>query len=149
MSATYDGTLATAKDQVRFFYGDTIVASAFFSDEEIAALLSLYPDPRLCAAELADSLAARFSRSVTFSVEGLSISNSQKATNYRLLANRLRTGAAGSITIGTAFVGGTSLGEIRGVISNTDRPASRFAVEPDGSYREGEIILPETSSEWH
>jgi hypothetical protein len=149
MTISYDPTLSTVKDQVRFYYGDTIVTSALFSDDEILAMLVLFPDARLCAAEFADALAARFSKSVSFSVEGLNISNSQKSKNYRELANRLRAQASSSLTMGTAFVGGVSIGELRGIMSNSDRPRSRFAVEPDGNqgYLAGDV-LPELSSEW-
>lgn len=40
MSATYDPTLATDADWVRFHTGDVNVASAVLSDEEIAAVLA-------------------------------------------------------------------------------------------------------------
>lgn len=40
MSFTYDNSLSTDKDWVRFLAGDTVEASAALSDEEIAALLA-------------------------------------------------------------------------------------------------------------
>lgn len=41
MSATYDTTLATDRDHVRFLIGDTVVTNAKLSDEEIDAVLDL------------------------------------------------------------------------------------------------------------
>lgn len=111
MTATYSPGLDTPKDEVRLWIGDTSTASPLFQDEEIAAVLNKIPNTYLAAATLADSLAAKFSRSVSFSVEGLSISNSTKAGSYRDLARRLRAQAVGvgSNSLGGApFVGGIS-----------------------------------------
>lgn len=41
MAATYDPTLPTDRDHVRFLIGDTNVSSAVLTDEEIAAVLGL------------------------------------------------------------------------------------------------------------
>jgi len=40
MSATYNSTLPTDKDHVRFLVGDTDITSPQFQDEEISAILS-------------------------------------------------------------------------------------------------------------
>lgn len=82
MPPTYDPNLATSRDYVRFLIGDTDVPdNAELTDEEIDAMLVLYPNPHCAAYRLLDSLMARShgpgGRSgpiASKSVDGLSIS---------------------------------------------------------------------------
>lgn len=114
---------------VRLLVGDTDASNYLFTDGQIATLTAGFSSSTLAAATVADALAAKFSRSVTFSVEGLSIQNSQKAANYRALAQRLRAQAVltddGALG---ASVLGTSKSEMDAVDDNTDRTPSRFKV---------------------
>lgn len=129
MTATYDQELLRDIDKVRRLLGDTDISNALLSDEEITGLISLMGNVFLAAAMAADGIAGRYSRSASFSVEGLSISNSQKSDNYRKLAANLRaqaTMAPGGI--GVPFVGGVSIGEMQSVDQDTDREPSRFKV---------------------
>lgn len=137
MAATYSTSLATDKDTVRLLIGDTNTTSAMFQDEEINAVLAIQTNVMLAAALMADSAAGKYSRSVSFSVEGLSIQNSQKAEGYRKLAESLRAQAAsgngiGGVGIntigGTPFVGGISKDEMHTQESDTDRVDSMFGV---------------------
>jgi hypothetical protein len=66
MAATYDSTLATNKDHVRFLIPDTNVNAAQLSDEEITAVLSLETAtgqalPYFAAARCVDVLHAKWS----------------------------------------------------------------------------------------
>lgn len=54
MAATYDPTLATDRDWVRFLIGDRTVASARLQDEEIDAVLTEEQNKYLAAARCAE-----------------------------------------------------------------------------------------------
>lgn len=126
MTWTYDTSLATDLAKVRLYIGDINTSSQLYSDEEINAMITIHGSVLLTAAALCDSLAAKFSRSVSFSVEGLSISNSEKSDNYRKLAAILRARASSdSGAFGPAFVGGISIAAMDAVDSDTDRTPSQ------------------------
>ena len=59
MSKTYNATLATDKDWVRFLVGDRNVSEAILEDEEIAALLVEEPNKYLAAARAAEAVYSR------------------------------------------------------------------------------------------
>jgi hypothetical protein len=129
MSFSYDPTLSSDLDKVRLYLGDTTESSPLYTDEEITALLEIENGALLTAASLADSLAAKYSRSVSFSVEGLSISNSTKTENYRTLAQRLRAQAGDSVgSLGTPILGGISYSTMDGVEMDADRVRSRARI---------------------
>lgn len=86
MPASYDPTLASAMDLVRFLLGDTDVTNALLEDEEITALLETYGSADYTAAAAARSLSARFAGQVDKAVGDLKISFSQKAEQYAALA---------------------------------------------------------------
>src|SRR4051794_6003573 len=100
---------------VRFLLGG--ISSSLVSDADMAiayglAAGDLFETAALCA----DGLAGKYSSSVTFSVEGLSIQNAQKVENWRRLASSLRArGENGSGSIGTPSVFGISLGDMEAV----------------------------------
>jgi hypothetical protein len=63
MAATYDPTLPTDRDWVRFLIGDTNVTpatDALFTDEEIDAVLTEQSNKYLAAARLLSNLSARW-----------------------------------------------------------------------------------------
>jgi hypothetical protein len=121
--------MAVNTDLVRLLIGDTDDSNQLLDDDQVALLTASFSSSTLAAAACADALAAKFSRSVTFSVEGLSIQNSQKAANYRALAQRLRSQAVltdpGALG---ASVLGISKSEMDAVDDNLDRTPSRFKV---------------------
>lgn len=124
---SYDPTLSTDRDKVRLYLGDTDVTSEQVKDTEIDAMLLVYADPMACAAAFADSLAARYARRVDTTVDGLSVSWSQRASAFRDLAERLRNQVAGGVgAIGLPLVTGVSIGEMDAVTSNPDRPRAAF-----------------------
>lgn len=137
MSFTYDPS--TPLGQVRLYIGDTVSTNAVLTDADINGLLAVYTSPISTAVALCYALAGKYSRAVSFSVEGLSISNSQKSDHYLNLAKELRylvgsdggadpAGLGGVGAIGDAFVGGTSQGEMTSVDEDTDRTESAFEV---------------------
>jgi hypothetical protein len=113
---------------VRILIGDTDDSNQLLDDDQLPLICAGFNSSTLAAAACADAIAAKFSRSVTFSVEGLSIQNSQKAANYRALAQRLRAHAV--LTDGSlgASVLGVSKSAMDAVDENTDRTPSRFKV---------------------
>ena len=121
--------MAVDTDLVRLLVGDTDPDNQLFTDDQVTALTASYSSASLAAAAVADALAGKFSRSVTFSVSGLTIQNSQKSANYRLLAQRLRANAilTDDGALGASVLG-TSKSEMDAVDDNLDRAPSRFKV---------------------
>lgn len=103
------------------------VSTSILDDEAIAlwfdeAKGNMWEAAALCC----DALTARYSTSVTFSVEGLSIQNREKVDNFRrLAANLRRRREAGDGRIGSPSVLGISLGAMDGVDEDSDRYPSR------------------------
>lgn len=95
MAFTYDTSLATAKDRVRFAIGDTYTPHHLFEDAEITAILTNNSDDEGVAAyKLADHLAARFAREADFAMDEQSVKLSQKSAQYSKIAARLREDSA-------------------------------------------------------
>lgn len=130
MTWSYDTSLATAKDQVRFQIGDTDTNSQLVSDEEIDATLTAQGDSVVRSSiAIAEALAAKFARLASTSIEGLSVDFRSVAENYRMLASRLRADASASAALAPrAFVGGISKSTMDGVDADTDRNPSRIKV---------------------
>jgi len=78
-------------DAVRLLVGDTDTDDQLIQNEEIEFALSIQADNvYLAAADVADMLSARFTRSVSLSVEGLSAQFERRAVAFAELAMRLR-----------------------------------------------------------
>ncbi|MBW2672586.1 MAG: hypothetical protein JRD89_04105 [Deltaproteobacteria bacterium] len=86
MTWSYDSTLPTDKDKVRFHIGDTDQSDQLLQDEEISYLLGETTNVLLAASRAAKAIAARFSRQADKAVGDLRISLSQKAQAYMSLA---------------------------------------------------------------
>jgi len=86
MTWSYDPSLPTDKDKVRFRTGDTDETDQLLQDEEINYLLSETTNVLLAASRAAKAIAAKFARQADKSVGSLSISLSQKAQAYMALA---------------------------------------------------------------
>lgn len=121
--------MAVDLDLVRLLIGDADPDSQLFDDDQLTLLTASYSSSTLAAAACADALAAKFSRKVTFSLEGLRFENSTKAEAYRELAQRLRSQAVltdpGALG---ASVLGVSQGEMQTVDDDADREPNRFEV---------------------
>jgi len=86
MTWSYDTSLATDKDKVRFYIGDTDQTDQLLQDEEINFLLTETTNVLLAASRAAKAVAAKFSRQADKAVGDLRISLSQKAQAYTTLA---------------------------------------------------------------
>jgi len=88
----YDGDPENSlRDAVRLLVGDTDASDQLVDDGEIQFALSLQNENIYrAAAEVADMLSARFSRSVSLSVEGLSAQFERRSIAFAELAVRLR-----------------------------------------------------------
>lgn len=127
---TYDNSLSTARDKVRFLCGDSDPDNKLFDDGEVDGMLSLQSNNIYrAAAGLANSLASRYAGMTSISVDGLSVSGSDKAAQYRTLAASLiEQGSQAAGGLGSPFVGGISRGTMDGVDADTDRSPSKFKV---------------------
>lgn len=116
-------------DTIRALVGDTDEATQLLDEDTMALIIAPYSSTYLAAAAVADAIAAKFSRKVDFSLEGLRFSNSQKAKAYLELGQRLRVQANNddSSTIGMSITG-TSRGEMQAVVSDDDRVQGLFEV---------------------
>lgn len=92
MSQTYDPTLSTDKDWVRFLVGDRVVdGTAVLEDEEIEALLVEEPNKYMAAARACEVILADRGDVVSKSVDDLSISYSGSAESaYREHVRKLK-----------------------------------------------------------
>lgn len=96
---SYDPTLADPRDLVRFLIGDTDPDNEEVSDEEIDAILALYPVPACAAVQLLQSMVARTNGTsgtsgpiASKSVDGVSVSyaTASKGMTRGDLLDRLR-----------------------------------------------------------
>jgi hypothetical protein len=107
VTASYANTLPTDKDWVRWKLADTgsevdeeTDAPIWLrQDEEIDAVLAIYPDRRVAAAELADSLYREVSaKADSYGDPTLNVRWSQRATAFRDIARILREQVASAST---------------------------------------------------
>lgn len=119
--------MAVDLDTVRILYGDTD-ATQLLTDAQLTVITASATDNYLAAAIAARALAAKYSRSVSFSVEGLSIQNSTKAANYLALAKQLEKQAAEAPgALGTPLISGVSISDMVAVDSDPDRVAGKLS----------------------
>lgn len=152
MSWTYSGDPSlSSRDQVRFLLGDTVSATAVFSDEEIDWLLTESPNPYLAAALAADAAASSLTSGTnsgvkTKTVGALSITyaDAEKAQDYRKMAASLRLRAALARTF-IPYSGGISVSdkETREADTDWDKPAfSRGMHDYPGTDTKPNEFLP-------
>jgi len=99
MAFTYLGTLATNRDKVRFYTGDTSNAPDAgikpgghnFSDGEIDGLVTTEGTWQRAVTAVFEALAALFAQEVDEKNEKISIMYSQKAARYQSLAEKWRS----------------------------------------------------------
>jgi hypothetical protein len=122
MSWTYNPTLPTDKDIVRFMVGDTISADPLVEDEEILATLSMQPVVQLASAEIAEAIAGKFARCVDTKVGKSELKKSQRAQFYLDLSKRIKEQyrRKGAFT-GIPYAGGISKSDKCTVEQNSDR----------------------------
>lgn len=122
MTWTFNETLSTDLDRLRFLIGDTDATDQQLQDEALTFLLTeeggLYP----AAAAACRSLVAHYARRVDVSNAGASLAASQRVEHYTRLslqyARRSAGGPAGRI--GTPVVGGVSASEVQAAREDSD-----------------------------
>lgn len=125
------------RDAVRITIGDTDVTDQQVTDEAIAFALSQSGNDYIDASiQIANQLAAKFSRLVDTSAEGLSMKYSQLKDQYLDLATRLKSEAARVNGPGLPLYGGTSIGELEALLDDGD------LVQP--AFRRGQFRNPST-----
>lgn len=98
MTFTYTGILDTDLEKVRLEIGDTDSSDPLFSDEEINhKLTESSNDIILTASSLCFILAARFSRQVSFSMDGQRVDLSDKAKMYKVMGEKLQARSGSGI----------------------------------------------------
>ncbi len=128
MTWTYDPTqLATsAKDQVRFYLGDTDSTAPQLADEEVDFTILIRGNAFGATALCAKALSAKYSRLVSTSADGVSVQLAQKATAYATLAKEYQDKEV--LYYGVAYAGGISQSDMRARISDPDRVPDIFRI---------------------
>ena len=135
MTFTYDTALATDRDRVRFFIGDTTDAGHLVENETIASLLVLQPNPVRVAITIARSLAATYARKADKQIGKTSVSQAKIAENFLAIAESLE--AMGDVdgagmTAAVLHVGGISEDKREDLVyGDTDRIQPSFALTKD------------------
>jgi hypothetical protein len=137
VTATYDATLATPLDRVRFRLGDTMVSpadSAELSDEEITALLDQHGSSEAAATlAAARALYARYTRLISTSVGDTSVQLGEIATNYRILMGDLERELTAASGGATPYAGGISQSDKLARETDTNRVVPAFGRTGVGS----------------
>jgi len=132
--------MAIDLDTVRVLVGDADPDTQLLDDDSMTFAIGDISTTYAAAAAVARAIAAKFSRKVDFSLEGLRFSNSQKAKAYLELAQRLdvQSNNSDSSAIGVVITG-TSLGDMNSVQQDSDRPRDLFEVgmQQDPAVRGG------------
>lgn len=119
MSWTYSNPADSTRDELRFLIGDTIEADPLLTDEELDYLLDDRGSVTGAAVGACEQLIARFAREPDRRIGQLSISNSQRVTQYEKLLKTLRTR---TMVSAVPYAGGISVADKQNNIDNSDRP---------------------------
>ena len=112
MSTTYSGNPASSdRDAVRFRIGDTQESDWQLQDEEIDYLLEGGVSVPLASLRACKALAAHYARQVDKSVDGFSLSASQRQTHYLDLAKTISREAGLDVPAVSFRVGGLSIAD--------------------------------------
>jgi len=124
MSWSYDDTLPTDRDKLRFRIGDIDTEEQLLSNETLDTLLSIRPSVVLAAIDAVEGILAKFAREIDRQALGLGGPRSQKTMHYRQLLNDLRSEAAQGST-GVYFGGGSISGK-EAFRNDSDAPLTPF-----------------------
>ena len=125
MTWTYVNTLATTRDQIRWFVGDTDTDEQLVADEEITWAVTQNPDVRLAAAEVADAISRKFARYATVRTQDTAVDYTARAKQYRDVAAALREQYA--LRGAVPFAGGIGVADKRDREKDTDRVQPAFS----------------------
>ncbi len=87
---SYDNTLPTDKDKIRFIIGDTDTNNKLIYDEEISAAITMKIDVRRAAIFICESLSARFMKFTQVRAGEENADRTALSGKYEALAKRLR-----------------------------------------------------------
>lgn len=90
MAFTYDPTLDTDLDKVRFTIGDTATPNHLIEDAEITAMLASAGSVNVASYKICHHIAAKFARQADFSMDEQGVKLSQKSAAYEKLAARIK-----------------------------------------------------------
>lgn len=116
MTFTYSGNPASStRDAVRFYCQDVEINDPFITDEEIDFLITSWANvtdhPMFLAAVVCETIAAKFTREISYSADGVSVGSSELQTKFNQLATDLREQyKASQVGVGPD-VGGILIGE--------------------------------------
>lgn len=128
MTWSYNTALTAARDQVRFYSGDTDSAAAItLSDEEILGAITLAGSARAAAALICENLAGRYATGGQRLQDdiGQQIDYGERAKFYRDRATGLRSRTA---LVAIPFAGGISIANKQSEEQDTDRTVPAFTV---------------------
>jgi len=94
---TYSADFTLARDKIRFLSGDTDTNDQLLQDGELTYLQTIEAGIISAAAAACEAIAAKLARRVDKSIDGLSVSFSQQAENYRKRAIALRAQASAAV----------------------------------------------------
>lgn len=116
MAYTY--VLTTDRGKVRFLTGDTNALDILLQDDELDYLLTTYTTVLRSAIEACRAIAAKLSRESDKRIGDLSLSMSQRATAYLVLAKTLQ---ASSSLVMSGYAGGISISDKQFNDTDSDR----------------------------
>lgn len=154
MTFTYSGDpSSSAKDAVRFYCQDTNYEDVLLSDEEINYIIASWSGvtdhPMFLAAVACETIAAKFTREISYSADGVSIGTSELQSKFNQLALDLRDQYKASEIGGGPDIGGVFVGEVldpsikpltwaKGMHDNIDAGQQDY-----GGVEQAQYIIPE------
>jgi hypothetical protein len=138
MTWTYSGDpSASMQDQVRFLLGDTTLADAKISDEEILYLIEEWEDdPYEAAAAAAEHLSNTAASWLSYTADGNSLSLSEAQEKYARMAISLRATKARKHRA-APYVGGIEVGDVWMHENDLSVVKTDFGTEMHDNRREG------------
>lgn len=130
MTDSYDTSLATAKDRVRFYIGDTTSSAFILSDAEISAVLVLYTDEIDAACECMESILSRYAHIPSKSNLSLSVGSERYKQVETSLAKLRSLKARRATSKGCVIVaGGTTIDERDGYREDSTLIQPSFTID--------------------
>jgi hypothetical protein len=127
MTWSYDDSLPTDRDKVRFRIGDTDSEEELLSNETLDALLVIRDDVVLASIDAVQAILAKFAREIDRQALGLGGPRSQKTTHYENLLKVLRAEADKGST--GVFYGGATIAAKQAALADTTRPRPPFRID--------------------
>jgi hypothetical protein len=127
MTWSYDDSLPTDRDKVRFRIGDTDSEEELLSNETLDALLVIRDDVVLASIDAVQAILAKFAREIDRQALGLGGPRSQKTTHYENLLKVLRAEADKGST--GVFYGGATIAAKNAALADTTKPRPPFRID--------------------